>query len=48
MKINERWEYLKEASRANIQSEQGILKRKNRFLQHEIEKYEGKTDEKTA
>ena len=88
MKINERWEELKEESNANIQSEEGILKRQirsiqteghfgdikenenfrrfnyrseekvykefmlyaigrnimkyHRFLQHEIEKYEGK------
>ena len=94
MKINERWEELKEASHANIQSEEGILKRQTRsiqteghfgdikenenfrrfhyrseekvykefmlyaigrnimkyhpFLQHEIEKYEGKEEQKTA
>lgn len=94
MKINERWECLKEASHANIQSEKGILKRQTRsiqteghfgdikenenfrrfnyrtaekvykdlmlytigrninkyqhFLHHEIERYEGKTDVKTA
>ena len=29
MKINERWEELKEESNANIQSEEGILKRQN-------------------
>lgn len=94
MKINERWEELKEASHANIQSEKGILKRQTRsiqteghfgdikengnfrrfnycssekvykesmlyvmgrnvnkyhcFLHHEIEKYEGKTEQKTS
>lgn len=30
MKINERWEELKEESNANIQSEKGILKRQTR------------------
>ena len=94
MKINERWEELKEESNTNIQSEEGILKRQtrsiqteghfgdikenesfrrfnyrseekvykefmlyamgrnimkyHRFLQHEIEKYEGKKGQKTA
>ena len=94
MKINERWEELKEESQANIQSEKGILKRQirsiqteghfgdikenegfrrfnyrscekvykefmlytisrninkyHRFLHQEIEKYEGKTEQKTA
>ena len=94
MKINERWEELKEESNANIQSEEGILKRQtrsiqteghfgdikenenfrrfnyrseekvykefmlhaigrnimkyHRFLHHEIEKYEGKKEQKTA
>ncbi len=94
MKINERWEELKEAAHANIQSEKGILKRQirsiqteghfgdinenenfrrfnyrtaekvykefmlyaigqnmnkyHRFLHEEIEKYEGKTEQKTA
>lgn len=35
MKINERWEDLKEASHANIQSEKGILKRKAHAIQTE-------------
>ena len=35
MKINERWEELKEASHANIQSEEGILKRQTRSIQTE-------------
>lgn len=94
MKINERWEELKEESNANIQSETGILKRQirsiqteghfgdikendgfrrfyyrtaekvyiefmlyaigrnimkyHRFQHHEIEKYEGKKEEKVA
>ncbi len=94
MKINERWEELKEESHANIQSEKGILKRQtrsiqteghfgdikenedfrrfhyrsgekvykefmlyaisrnimkyHRFLHHEIEKYEGKKEQKAA
>ena len=94
MKINERWEELKEESNANIQSETGILKRQirsiqteghfgdikendgfrrfyyrtaekvyiefmlyaigrnimkyHRFQHHEIEKYEGNKEEKTA
>ena len=94
MKINERWEELKEESNINIQSEEGILKRQirsiqteghfgdikenenfrrfnylsqekvykefilyaiwrnimkyHRFLQHEIEKYEWKKEQKTA
>ena len=94
MKINERWEALKEESNANIQSEEGILKRQirsiqteghfgdikenenfrrfnyrnsekvykefmlyaigrninkyHRFLYHEIEKFAGKSDQKTA
>ena len=94
MKINEQWEERKEKSNANIQSEEGILKRKirsiqteghfgdikenegfrrfnyrsekkvykefmlyaigrnimkyHRFLQHEIEKYEGKEEQETA
>ena len=94
MKINERWEELREASNANIQSEEGILKRQirsiqteghfgdikenedfrrfnyrsadkvykefmlyaigrnlmkyHRFLHHEIEKYEGKKEQKAA
>ncbi len=94
MKINERWEELKEESHGNIQSEKGIVKRKirsiqteghfgdikenegfrrfyyrrtekvykefmlyaigrninkyHRFLHQEIEKYEGKPEEKTA
>jgi transposase len=94
MKINERWEELKEESNANIQSETGILKRRtrsiqteghfgdikenedfrtfncrsaekvykefmlyaigrnimkyHRFLHHEIEKYEGKKEQKAA
>ena len=33
MKINERWEELREASNANIQSEEGILKRQIRSIQ---------------
>ena len=94
MKINEQWEELKEESHANIQSEEGIMKRQtrsiqteghfgdikenehfrrfnyrsgekvykefmlyvigrnilkyHRFLHHEIEKYEGKKDQKAA
>ncbi len=94
MKVNERWEELKEESNGNIQSEAGILKRQirsiqteghfgdikenedfrrfnyrstekvykefmlyaigrnimkyHRFLHHEIEKYEGKKEEKAA
>ena len=35
MKINERWEELKEESHANIQSETGILKRQTRSIQTE-------------
>ncbi len=35
MKINERWEELKEESHANIQSETGILKRQARSIQTE-------------
>ena len=35
MKINERWEELKEESNANIQSETGILKRQTRSIQTE-------------
>ncbi len=35
MKINERWEELKEESNANIQSEEGILKRQIRSIQTE-------------
>ena len=35
MKINERWEKLKEESNANIQSETGILKRQTRSIQTE-------------
>jgi len=94
MKINERWEKLKEETNANIQSETGILKRQtrsiqteghfgdikenedfrrfnyrsaekvykefmlyaigrniikyHRFIHHEIEKYEGKKEQKAA
>lgn len=94
MKINERWERLKEESNANVQSETGILKRQtrsiqteghfgdikenedfrrfnyrsaekvykefmlyaigrnimkyHRFVHHEIEKYEGKKEQKAA
>ena len=94
MKINERWERLKEESNANVQSETGILKRQtrsiqteghfgdikenedfrrfnyrsaekvykefmlyaigrnimkyHRFIHHEIEKYEGKKEQKAA
>ena len=94
MKVNERWEELKEESNGNIQSEAGILKRQirsiqteghfgdikenedfrrfnyrstekvykefmlyaigrnimkyHRFLHHEIEKYEGKKEQKAA
>ena len=94
MKINERWEKLKEESNANVQSETGILKRQtrsiqteghfgnikenedfrrfnyrsaekvykefmlyavgrnimkyHRFIHHEIEKYEGKKEQKAA
>lgn len=94
MKINEQWEELKEESHANIQSEEGILKRQiwsiqtegpfgdikengkfrhfnyrttekvykefmlyaigrninkyHRFLHNEIQKFEGKNDQKTA
>lgn len=35
MKINEQWEELKEESHANIQSEEGILKRQIRSIQTE-------------
>ena len=35
MKINERWEELKEESNRNIQSEEGILKRQTRSIQTE-------------
>ena len=35
MKINERWEELKEESNANIQREEGILKRQTRSIQTE-------------
>lgn len=35
MKINEQWEALKEESRANIQSEKGILNRQIRSIQTE-------------
>ena len=35
MKINERWEALREESNANIQSEEGILKRQIRSIQTE-------------
>lgn len=35
MKINERWEELKEESNMNIQSEEGILKRQTRSIQTE-------------
>ena len=35
MKINERWETLREESNANIQSEEGILKRQTRSIQTE-------------
>lgn len=35
MKINEQWDYLKEESHANIQSEKGILKRQTRSIQTE-------------
>lgn len=35
MKINERWEELKEKSHANIQSEKGILNRQIRSIQTE-------------
>lgn len=35
MKINERWEALREESNANIQSEEGILKRQTRSFQTE-------------
>ena len=35
MKINERWEELKEESNANIQSEEGIMKRQIRSIQTE-------------
>ena len=35
MKINERWEELKEESHANIQSEKGILNRQIRSFQTE-------------
>ena len=35
MKINERWEALREESNANIQSEEGILKRRTRSIQTE-------------
>ena len=35
MKINERWEELREESNTNIQSEEGILKRQTRSIQTE-------------
>ena len=35
MKVNERWEELKEESHGNIQSEAGILKRRIRSVQTE-------------
>src|SRR5699024_5774529 len=35
MKVNERWEALKEESHTNIQSEKGILKRQTRSIQTE-------------
>ena len=35
MKINERWEELKEESHANVMSEKGILKRQIRSIQTE-------------
>ena len=35
MKINEQWEELKEESHANIQSDEGILKRQIRSIQTE-------------
>ena len=35
MKVNERWEELKEESQANIQSEKGILNRQIRSIQTE-------------
>ncbi len=35
MKINERWEELREESNANIQSEEGVLKRQTRSIQTE-------------
>ena len=35
MKINERWEELKEESHANIQTEKGILNRRIRSIQTE-------------
>ena len=35
MKINERWEELKEESNSNIQSDEGILKRQTRSIQTE-------------
>lgn len=35
MKVNERWEKLKEESNANVQSETGILKRQTRSIQTE-------------
>ena len=35
MKINERWEALREEANANIQSEEGILKRQTRSIQTE-------------
>ncbi len=35
MKINERWEELREESNANIQGEEGILKRQTRSIQTE-------------
>ena len=35
MKINERWEELREESHTNIQSEEGILKRQTRSIQTE-------------
>ena len=35
MKINERWEELREESNANIQSEESVLKRQTRSIQTE-------------
>ncbi len=35
MKVNERWEELKEESHSNIQSEKGVLNRQNRSIQTE-------------
>ena len=56
MKINERWEALKEKSHANIQSEKGILlyaigrniNKYHRFLCNKIQKFEGKKEEHAA